>query len=813
MKITYNWLKQFLPITTTPDDVAVLLTDCGLEVEHLEHWQSIRGGLKEVVVGHILTCTKHPNADRLNITTVDTGDGIIRQIVCGAPNVAAGQKAIVALPGAVLYPTSGEPFEIKKSKIRGEDSNGMICAEDEIGLGTSHAGIMILPDETKIGMPAADYFSIESDFIFEIGLTPNRADAASHLGVARDIKAVLSKKEEIKLVMPDVSKFKEGTGQNKITVDVRDTEACVRYSGVLLEGIQVKDSPQWLKNKLIGIGLRPINNIVDVTNYVMHELGQPLHAFDADKIAGNKIFVTTLPLGTKFKTLDGVERTLNGKEWMIADVNGGMCIAGVFGGADSGVVETTTSLFLESACFNSVNVRKAARHHNLNTDSSFRFERGTDPEMTVFALQRAATLIQEIAGGTIVSTIIDCYPKKVAPKKVELSFDYLNTLIGNEIPRGDVIRILTALDIRIVEEQSELLVLEVPAFKVDVTRPADVVEEILRIYGYNAIALPQKMGISLSAGIRPDPEKVLSAMSRLLVDNGFNEILNNSLTKNSYAEVYPLSAGTTAVQVLNPLSNDLAILRHQMLLTGLESVAYNINRKQKDLRFFETGKTYLKTGDVYHEHRYLSIWLTGNKHAEHWNVKTEAYDIYFLKAIVFNLLEAVGVMPSKQLSLTESAEAPFAAALIGSGKKNKQIAKMGLVQKELLKATDISQEVWYAEIDLDELMKLIPSRDEKAPEPPKFPEVRRDLSMLLDRAVNYSEVEKLAYSSEPKLLKHVNLFDVYEGDKMAAGKKSYALSFILGDNDATLQDKQIDAVMEKLMKQFETKLGATIRRQ
>ncbi len=813
MKISYNWLKQFLPITNTPDEVSTLLTDCGLEVEHLAAWESLQGGLKNVVVGHILTCVRHPNADRLHVTTVDVGDGVIRQIVCGAPNVEAGQKAIVALPGAVMYPTAGEPFEIKKSKIRGEESNGMICAEDEIGLGESHAGILVLPADTPIGMAAADYFSMESDWVFEIGLTPNRADAASHLGVARDLKVLLSAKENMEVVMPDIASFKTGSEPAKVTVSVINPESCVRYSGVAIAGVQVKESPDWLKNRLKAIGVRPINSIVDVTNYVMHDLGQPLHAFDAAKIAGGTVFVTTLPEGTKFKTLDDTERILKGHELMIADANGGMCMAGVFGGADSGVSSATTSIFLESACFNPVTVRKAARHHNLNTDSSFRFERGTDPEMTVIALQRAAILIQQISGGVISSPVIDIYPEKVAWRKVDLSFDYLNTLVGNEIPRDEVIRILTDLQIRIVDDQSDWLVLEIPPFKVDVTRPADVVEEILRIYGYNTIALPKKMGISLSSISRPDPEQVLRQMSQWLVNNGFNEILNNSLTKSSYSELLPLPEGTEAVQVLNPLSNDLGILRHQMLLSGLETVAYNINRRQKDLRFFETGKTYLKTGDKYHEHRHLSIWLTGNKNKEHWSGKPGAYDIYFLKSIVFSVLAAVGVKTTKQLTLTESAAAPFAASLVCSGKKNRQVAVLGMVQKSMLKATDISQEVWYAEIDLDALMKLVPSQDEVAPEPPKFPEVRRDLSMMLDRSVKYAEVEKLAYASEPKLLKDVNLFDVYEGDKIAEGKKSYALSFILGDNDATLQDKQIDAVMEKLMKQFETKLGAMIRKQ
>ncbi|CAN5402718.1 phenylalanine--tRNA ligase subunit beta [soil metagenome] len=812
MKISFSWLQQFLDINETPQKISTLLTDCGLEVEHLQAWQSIAGGLQGVVTGEVLTCIKHPNADRLNITTVDTGDGVIRQIVCGAPNVAAGQKVIVALPGAKLFPTKGEPFEIKKSKIRGENSEGMICAEDEIGLGESHAGIMILPENTVVGTPAGEYFSVSTDFIFEIGLTPNRADAASHLGVSRDLKALLGKEAPVALKMPDISNYKKFTAESEITVDVRDDEGCIRYSGLHLKNIIVKDSPLWLKNRLKSIGIRPINNIVDITNYIMHDLGQPLHAFDADKIQGNTIIVGSLPTGTLFTTLDNVERKLNGTELMISDEKGGLCIAGVFGGVGSGVTENTTSVFLESACFNPVRVRKSAKAHSLHTDSSFRFERGTDPEMTVFALQRAAVLIQELADGVAASEIIDIYPVKIPANRIYLSFEYLKSISGDDIPRPEVIRILKDLQIAIVEDESDWLLLEVPAFKVDVTRPADIVEEILRIYGYNTIGLPKKMSISLTHFTKPDAEEILSTLSGWLVDNGFNEILTNSLTKVSNLVVLPTAKGTEAVQVLNPLSSDLGILRHQMMQTGLESIAYNINRRQQELRFFETGKTYLKAGSKYIEQRFLSIWITGARNAEFWKGKTPDFDIYYLKSVIFSLLESVGIKLASNVSIKEIENIAYSQGLsceIGG----KLIAQFGVVGKNVLKSADISQPVLYAEIHLAELMKLVPVTDEQAPEPPKFPEVRRDLSMLLDRKVNYAEVEKIAFATEPSLLRAVNLFDVYEGEKIGADKKSYALSFILRDNEATLQDKKIDTVMEKLMAQFEQKLGAIIRRQ
>ncbi len=812
MKISYNWLKQFLNITNSPQEISVLLTSCGLEVEHLEQWQSIKGGLENVVVGEVLTCDRHPNADRLSLTTVDVGNGTVHQIVCGAPNVAKGQKVIVALPGATLYPVKGDSFQIKKSKIRGENSEGMICAEDEIGIGESHAGIMILPDDMKVGSPAADYFGVEQDWIFEIGLTPNRADAASHLGVARDLKALLGKDKSIDLIFPDVNKFKIEEKSNSIKVSVKNTEACIRYSGVELKGIKISESPSWLKNKLRSIGLRPINNVVDVTNFVMHHLGQPLHAFDTDKITGKHIIVDSLPKGTKFTTLDEVERELNGTELMIGDEKGGMCIAGVFGGMYSGVSDITTSIFLESACFNPVNVRKAARAHGLHTDSSFRFERGTDPEMTVNALKFAAILIAEIAGGKVSSDITDVYPSPVAKKSFDLSLDYLEMIIGKKIPVADVVRILTDLQIEVKEQKANNLSLVIPAFKVEVTRQADVAEEVLRIYGYNAIGLPKKLSISVAPVSKPDPEKINYNLGEWLVANGYNEILSNSLTKVSGTDVLPLAEGENAVPVLNPLSIDLGILRHRMMLTGLEALSYNINRRQKDLRFFETGKTYHKYASRYVEQKHLAIWLTGSRTSEHWKQKQSAYDIYYLKSVVLSLLESIGINPSNKLNLVEYNDASFSNALRYEI-KGKAVAVFGQVNKSVLKAADISQQVFYAEFDLEQVLRLVPVKDLVASEAPKFPEVRRDLSMVLDKSVNYDVIEKLAYSTASSLLKEVNLFDVYEGEKLGEGKKSYAMSFTLGDPEATLQDKQIDAVMNKLMTQFEQKLGAQIRRQ
>jgi phenylalanyl-tRNA synthetase beta chain len=806
MKISGNWLRQFIDYKCTPEELSALLTGCGLEVEHLEHWQSLQGGLEGIVTGKVLTCERHPNADRLSVTTVDAGDGVVRQIVCGAPNVAAGQKVIVALPGAMMYPTSGEPFEIKKSKIRGEVSDGMICAEDEIGLGTSHAGIIILPEDTATGIPASEYFKIEKDVVFEIGLTPNRADAASHLGVARDIKALLSA-QQAEIKMPAIAAV-NATQISPVKVVVEDVEACPRYSGIYIENITVAESPDWLKNRLRSIGIRPISNVVDITNYVMHELGQPLHAFDADKIADKTILVKTLAAGTIFKTLDGADRKLAGHELMIADAKGGLCIAGVFGGTDSGVSDTSKSVFLESACFNPVRVRKAARQHGLHTDSSFRFERGTDPEMTMTALLRAAALIAEIAGGKLNYAPQDFYPKAIAPAVIDLSLQYLEEIIGAKIPLVEVKRIITSLGMKIKVETAEALTIEVPAFKVDVTRPADLAEEILRIYGYNAIELPKKLSFSQAPLDKPDPWLVENRISAFLAARGFNEILANSLTSVSFSEIIPPASGDV-VRVLNPLSSDLSVLRQSMLITGLQTIAYNLNRQQKNLRFFENGFAYHKNAARYEEQRFLSLLLTGQEQEASWNTKAEPFTFFSLKSVLTDLLVYAGVNVQKlKLADAESSTGNFYHLLQG----NKKLAMFGKVDRKVLKQFDISQEVWYAEINFDLLLRQLTTGMVAIPPPPRFPEVRRDLSMVLDQQVRYQDIEKLAFTTIPDLLKEVNLFDVYEGEKIGAGKKSYAMSFLLRDEEQTLQDQRIDKVMEKLMKQLEEKLGVMIRK-
>ena len=808
MKISKNWLSSHINTNKTHDEISTLLTGCGLEVEHIEEWESLKGGLKNVVVGHVVSCEKHPNADKLSVTLVDIGDGEPKKIVCGAPNVATGQKVIVALPGAVLYPTVGESFEIKKSKIRGEESNGMICAEDEIGMGTSHAGIMILPDNTAIGMPAADYFQIERDVVFEIGLTPNRADAASHYGVARDLAALTNIKNLITTSSSDV-KVANQTGS--VTVKVEDANDCPRYSGVYISNVSVGQSPQWLKNKLSAIGVRSINNIVDITNYILHDLGQPLHAFDADCIQGNSIKVKRSTNEEKFITLDDIERKLNGTELMIADANTSLCMAGVFGGKNAGVNESTKNIFLESAYFNSVVVRKASRLHSIHTDSSFRFERGTDPEMTITAMMKAAKMIQELAGGQIADTIIDVYPQPIEWKKIDLNYKYVDTLIGNQLDHDLIKKIITDLGMKIESENTEGLLISIPPFKVDVTRAADVVEEIIRIYGYNAIELPGKISMTVSSSVKPDVEKITSKIATTLIGKGYFEILNNSLTKKDTAQLISMNEGEEAVEVLNPLSNDLGILRNSMLLPGLESIAYNLNRKQKEIRLFENGKVYSVNSGLYTEKNKIAIWISGELNKEHWQKTVNVVDIYSMKSLVQSILHSLGIENYK-LNIEQNSGTVFSQS-IDIMLKKRMMASIGEVNKKTLKQFDINQPVYYTELDVETIMRAVSSTDLTAQEPPKYPEVRRDLSMVLDKNVNYSEVEEIAYNSVKGILREVNLFDVYEGDKIEAGKKSYALSFILRDDEATLQDKQIDTAIDKLMKQFETRLGAIIRTQ
>ncbi|MBN8697455.1 MAG: phenylalanine--tRNA ligase subunit beta [Bacteroidetes bacterium] len=814
MKISYNWLKQYVQTDLAPEEMGKLLTGCGLEVESIEKVETVKGGLQGMVIGEVKTKEKHPDADKLSLTTVDIGTGELLNIVCGAPNVAAGQKVVVATIGAKLYPSTGEPFEIKKSKIRGAVSEGMLCAEDEIGLGQSHAGIMVLNAEAKIGTPAKEYFNIEEDFMFEIGLTPNRADAASHVGVARDLVAVLNTlhpENKVELQLPDVRKFKTDNTDLTLEVSVENSAACPRYSGVSISNVKVADSPDWLKNKLLAIGLRPINNIVDITNYVLHELGQPLHAFDADKIKGKKVIVKTLAEKSKFKTLDDVERELSSEDLMICDTNGGMCIAGVFGGIESGVSESTTNIFLESAYFNSTSIRKSSKRHGLKTDASFRFERGTDPNITVFALKRAALLIKEIAGGSISSEIVDLYPAPVENFKVPFSFEKCNSLIGKKLDKELIKNILTSLEIKIESESNDALLLSIPPFKVDVTREQDVIEEVLRIYGYNNIEIPTALNSSLSFAEKPDKEKIQNIVSELLTNNGFNETMCLSLTKEDYSSRLKSINAEQNVKMLNPLSSDLNVLRQTLLFSGLESIAYNQNRKNADLKLYEFGKTYLavkgEQGNKYIETKHLALFITGKKKEESWNAKAENVNFYTLKGYVKAIIDRLGI----DAKLNDTTTEEFVQGLSYTWNK-RTLVTFGSIAKPVLKTMDIKQEVFFADFNWDLVIEAI--KKNKAlmyTEVPKFPEVRRDLAMLIDRSVKFDQLEQLAFQAEKGLLKNVNLFDVYEGDKLPEGKKSYALSFTLLDENATLTDKQIEKIMEKLIKTYQEKVGAEIR--
>ncbi len=826
MKISYNWLKEYVQTDLSVEQVGILLTDCGLEVESIEKFETVKGGLVGMVIGEVKTKEKHPDADRLNITTVDIGTGTLLNIVCGAANVEAGQKVVVATIGAMLYPTTGEPFEIKKSKIRGAVSEGMICAEDEIGLGYSHAGIMVLEPSAKIGTPANEYFKLDEDFTLEIGLTPNRADATSHVGVARDLVAVMncvsamqgSESPDLKsLLLPNVNSFAVDTNDSKIEVVVEDSIACPRYSGLSINNIRVGDSPDWLKNRLKAIGIRSINNIVDATNYVLHELGQPMHAFDADKIQGGlpagqagKVIVKKLVDKTKFKTLDEVERELSSEDLMICDANGGMCIAGVFGGIESGVTAETKNIFLESAYFNSTSVRKSSKRHGLKTDASFRYERGADPNITVFALKRAALLIKEIAGGEISSDVIDIYPKKIENFKVPFSFEKCDQLIGKHIDLEIIKNIITSLGIEIEHEGHDALLLSVPPFKVDVTREQDVIEEVLRIYGYNNIEIPTVLNSSLSFAEKPDKEKIQNVVSELLTNNGFSEMMCLSLTKGEYAGKLKSLSEDRSVAMMNPLSSDLNVLRQTLLFSGLETIAYNQNRKNADLKLYEFGKTYIAIkGETtkYIESKHLSIFITGRKQEESWNGKSEQVNLYTLKGFVTAVLGRLGITDVKLAELNNDVYSQ--SATVNWNKKS--LVEFGAVSKSVLKSMDIKQEVFYADFNWDLIIEAVKKTHVMYTEVPKFPEVRRDLALLIDKAIQFEQLEQLAFQSEKNILKNVNLFDVYEGDKLPAGKKSYALSFILQDEAATLTDKQIEKIMEKLMKTYQEKVGAEIR--
>ncbi len=808
MKISYNWLKQSIHIPESAEEIGQTLTGTGLEVESVEPFESVKGGLKGLVIGEVLTCGKHPNADKLSITTVDVGGGSPLQIVCGAANVAAGQKVVVATVGSTVHPTKGEPFVIKSAKIRGEQSEGMICAEDEIGLGESHAGILVLDTKIANGTLATEFFNVQSDYVFEIGLTPNRADAASHLGVARDIKA--AKKRELKL--PSVDHFEIDNTSLTIPVTVENSEACPRYSGVTISGIKVDESPDWLKNRLKSIGLTPINNVVDITNFVLHETGQPLHAFDADQIEGKKIIVKTLPTGTKFLTLDQKERTLAGSDLMICDANeNGMCIAGVFGGIKSGVSGKTVNLFLESACFSSQYIRKTGMHHGLKTDASFRFERGTDPNNTIYALKRAALLIKELAGGAISSEIVDIYSSPVANRVIEVKDKNVNRLIGKMLPREEIFSILESLDISVSNKKEDRFTVSVPPYRVDVTQEADVVEEILRIYGFNNIELTEIVGTDYLAEFPDkDPNKFKKSVGEMLAGNGFYEILTNSLTNAAYHQKHQLTFAGEPVEILNKLSEEQGILRQTMLFTGLEVCSYNINRKQKDLKLFEFGKVYWKKDAAegkYQEEERLAIYLTGNIESENWQNKTRNVSYYDLAQQVAHVIQRSTVENIKQESLVD----PWFDYGMKIIKGSKEIGKLGKVKNALLKDFGIKQEIFYADLSTALLFK---SANPKfvVSEVSKFPEVRRDLSFVVDKKISFAEMKELVLATEKSLIKDIIAFDVYEGDKIPEGKKAYALGFTLLDGAKTLTDEEIDKTMTKLIVAFESKFEAVIRK-
>jgi len=806
MKISYSLLKTLINIDLTPQQIDEYLTSSGLEVEGIEAFEMIKGGLKGIVIGEVIEKEKHPDADKLSITKVNIGGTELLNIVCGAPNVEAGQKVLVATIGAKLYPTTGEPFEIKKSKIRGQASEGMICAEDEIGLGTSHDGILILPNDAVVGTPAAQYFNLQEDAVLEIGLTPNRADAASHYGVARDLAAILNCKNNTnnyQAHLHNVFELPEASNLNKIEVTIENTEACQRYSGLVISGITVKESPSWIKNYLLAIGLRPINNIVDISNFVMHDLGQPLHAFDFDKITGSKISVKTGLAGTKFTTLDGTERTLFENDVMICNEAEPMCLAGVFGGLTSGVSQSTTSIFLESAYFSPAFVRKSSKQHGLKTDSSFRFERGTDPEMTIIALKRAAALIFETAGGVLSMDLIDIYPNVLEPFQIAFSYHNCNKLIGKEIEKNTIKHIITSLGITIQQEGGETLLLAVPQYKTDVTREADVIEEVMRIYGYNNVEESSQIKFTANFADRENMTSAENTTANLLANTGFNEIMGLSLTKESY-----YNPETPLVKVLNPLSTDLNVMRNSMLFGGLESLSYNINRKQADLKFFEFGKTY-QTIDAdfkYAETKHLTLFVTGRKYNENPYGENNKVDFNYLKACVEAILHKLSI-PFKVTDL-EHSDFNYGLSFVF---KNKNLANFGLVNKSICKKMDINADVFYADFNWDNVLSLVGKTKLEFKEISKFPSVRRDLALLLDKKITYKELEEIAFNTEKKLLKTVNLFDIYEGDKLEVGKKSYALSFNLQDDEATLNDKQIENVMQKLIKTYTEKVGATIR--
>jgi len=819
MNISYNWLKQYIDVDLPAAELGKILTSIGLEVGSVEEVQTIKGGLEGIVIGEVLECMAHENSDHLHVTRVNLGSGDPVQIVCGAPNVAAGQKVVVATVGTKLY-NGDESFTIKRSKIRGVESMGMICAEDEIGLGTSHDGIIVLPADAVPGTPASEYYNIKSDYLIEVDITPNRVDAASHFGVARDLAAYFALVDpSVQLTKPSVDEFKVQNTSLTIPVSIENPEACPRYSAVTISNVTVGESPDWLKNALTTIGLRPINNVVDCTNYVLHEMGQPLHAFDADRIGGKQVRVRTMPEGTPFTTLDGTDRKLNAADLMICDAERPMCIGGVFGGLTSGVTETTKNVFLESAYFHPVSIRKTARRHGLNTDASFRFERGCDPSNTIYILKRCAMLIRQVAGGEISSEVVDVYPQEIKPKEVNVTVRKINALIGKELSRTTIETILKALEMEIVSSDDEGYRLRIPLYRVDVERDVDVIEDILRIYGYNNIEIGEKLMSTLSFGSHPDSHQLQQLISEQLTAQGFNEILNNSLTKAAYYEELESYPASNSVKIINALSNDLNVMRQTLLFGGLESIAHNINRKNADLRLYEFGNCYYfhaenkKEEDAlapYSEDYRLGIWLTGGKHAQSWAVPEQATSIYELKAYVENILRRLGIRPGTIIQ-HETGNDLLSQAIVLTTRSGKQLAVYGIVNPRIAKKLDVEQTVYFAEINWNQLLKELRKHKVSYSEIPRFPAVRRDLALLLDKAVSFAQIEKIAFDTEKKLLKEVALFDVYEGKNLEAGKKSYAVSFILQDETKTLTDGQIEAIMKKLLTNFETQLGAKLR--
>jgi phenylalanyl-tRNA synthetase beta chain len=822
MKISYNWLKDYVETTKAPEEIAKIFTNTGLEVEGIETFQPIEGGLEGLVIGKVTSCKNHPDADKLSVTTVDVGEDRELPIVCGAPNVDKGQKVIVAKVGTVLH-VKGKELPIKKAKIRGEVSEGMICSEDEIGMGDSHEGIMVLNDDAPIGKPVKEYFNIQDDTVLEIDLTPNRIDGASHIGSARDLAAYLKQTETAELKKPSVESFKKDNNNLSIPVIIEDSEACPRYSGVTITNLTVKPSPDWMQNRLKAIGIQPKNNLVDISNYVLHETGHPLHFFDADKIHGNKVIIKKMPENTTFKTLDEEERKLSSADLMICDAEGPMCIAGVLGGIDSGVTDSTKNLFIESAYFDPRSIRKTAKRHGISTDASYRFERGADPNNTIYALKRAALLVKELAGGEISSDIIDEYPTPIQNSKVKLTFEKLKNLTGQEISKEKVKILLASLDIEIEEETQEYLNLKIPTYRVDVQRDVDVIEEILRIYGYNNIEISEKLNTSLTYSAGIDREKYVQTISDILTGLGFHEIMSNSITNDNYYDQIKAYPKDKLVYLHNPLSNDLNCMRQTLLFGGLESISYNYNHQRPDLKLFEIGNSYRLNGELsdpekdhsilqhYHEENQLALFITGNYTAENWitGSKTQQTSFFHLKGYIENILNKVGFDLTK-IKSEESESDIFSQGLKYKLKKH-VLVEFGPVSNELLNRFDIEREVFYGAFNWDKMVQLAENNQVVYQEVSKFPEVRRDLALLLDKDVDFEQIRELAYQAERKFLKQVNLFDVYTGEKLGKNKKSYAVSFILQDNKQTLKDKQIDKIMDKLMRTFKEKLGAEIR--